>query len=134
MSQCLPVNPHSNHRFCARHGYHGGEPLRFERQGLAAQRRDLIEPATVVGLVTTVSTGDQAGGDQPAQRSVQRAGPQLDVAIGALCGFFGDAVSMSRSVRQREQDVQHGRRQRQNVRASTLITDLTRRRAAPTQD
>jgi hypothetical protein len=55
----------------------------------------------------------QAIGEQAFDDAVERAGAERDTAIGSRRDVFDDGVAVPRLVGESDEDVKHGRRQRQ---------------------
>jgi hypothetical protein len=81
------------------------------------ERRQSVIAATLVvrAGAALLDFDDEPLLDHPRNRSIERAGAQAKVAIGSRLHVLNDGVPVTLALGKREQDVQRGRRKRQEV-------------------
>src|SRR5262245_3001499 len=101
--------------FAPRDGQRLLEPRGFGARDIAAKRREVVRPpAGRVGAARR-SFSNQPFGEQTFDDAVERACTQPDGAVGQTLDFFHDRVAVRLAVGQRDEDVEHRRRQRQEA-------------------
>src|SRR6266850_2758175 len=92
------------------------EPLGLgHRQPITKIGKTVVATPLVVefGIRTFFQLLDKTVLEHPFDRSVESAGPQAHLSLSAFVDLPHDVVTMPLSVRQRQQDMKHCRRQRQ---------------------
>ena len=85
---------------------------------VAAELREAVVPAALVVALRVGAVAqlfDQALLEHAPDGAVERAGAQPDLAVGPRGHVLHDRVAVALAVRQGHQDVEHRRRQRQQV-------------------